>query len=261
MPHQYTNDQKKFIQEVAPGRHNTEITDLFNAKFGTRLKESQIRGFKKNHKINSNVPRKNTDNYGLFTKEQKEFIEKNVKGLQNDELATLVSETFNLSITAKQMNTFKKNHGLTSGINKCFKKGHTPVNKGTKGMYNVGGNKTSFKKGQKPLNYKPVGTERIDRDGYTLIKVSDKGNWHERWKLKHRVLWEKENGPIPKGHVLLFADRNKKNITLDNLILITHKQLARLNKNHLIANNAEITKSAVILADLYSKIGDRVRSK
>lgn len=260
MPHKYTKEQKDFIREVSKGRYTAEIADLFNGKFGASVTESQIKSFKANHGIKSSVPkRRRTNPDSLFSKEQVDSIVENVKRLSNQKLADLVNETFNLSITAKQMKTWKHNHGLSSELKGS--EGMTPPNKGTKGLYNVGGNKTSFKKGQKPLNYKPVGTERIDRDGYTLIKVSDTGAWHKRWKHKHRVMWEKENGPISREHALLFADGNKKNITLDNLILVSRKQLATLNKHNLIQSNADLTRTGIIVADIYSKISERKKRK
>ncbi|MFT4415298.1 HNH endonuclease signature motif containing protein [Fredinandcohnia humi] len=259
MPRRYTKEQIDYIREIAPGRYNDEIAKLFNANFGTNLTEGQIKSFKANHKIKSNVPKRRvTEDDGLFTKEQKAFIKENVKGLSNQKLADLVSENFNLSITAKQMMTWKQNHGLSSGLKGS--EGVAPPNKGTKGLYNFGGNKTSFKTGQRPLNYKPVGTERIDRDGYILIKVSDTGAWHERWKLKQVVIWEEANGPIPKGHCLLFLDGNKQNVSLDNLQLITRSQLARLNQNSLISNDPELTKTGIVIADIIGKIGERKRA-
>jgi len=261
MPHKYTKEQRAFIQEVSPGRYNVEIADLFNEKFGTDVTVGQIKSFKANHGINSNAPkRRMTVDDGLFTNDQKAFIKENVKGLSNQKLTELVNQTFGLAVTVKQMKSWKHNRKISSGLTGHFGKGHSPANKGTKGIYNVGGNRTSFKKGQKPLNYRPVGTERIDRDGYTLIKVSDEGTWQHRWKLKHKVLWEKVNGPVPKGHCLIFLDGNKSNLDLDNLQLVTRKQLARLNQNHLISDNPEITKTGIIIADIYSMIGDRKKS-
>jgi HNH endonuclease len=260
VPHKYTPAQTEFIREVAPGRYNNEIANLFNIKFGTNVTEGQIKSFKANHKIQSNVPRKRIkDDDGLFTREQKSFINENVEGLSNQKLASLVNEIFNLSITAKQMKTWKNNHGLSSGLKGS--EGISPPNKGTKGLYNVGGNRTSFKPGQQPNNYKPIGTERVDRDGYTLIKVSDQGAWHKRWRHKHKVLWEEVNGPIPQGHCLIFLDGNNQNTKLANLQLITRKQLVRLNQNHLISDNPDVTRTGIIIADIYSKIGERKKGK
>lgn len=258
----YTPEQKKFIHDIAQGRYNSEIAELFQAEFGIEVSAGQIKSFKANHKIKSNVPRKRiTGDEGLFNQKQKEFIENNVEGRKNQELADLVNEKFDLRITAKQMNTYKKNHNLVSGLDCRFQEGSTPVNKGTKGLYNVGGNRTSFRTGQRPSNFKPVGTERIDRDGYTLIKVSDEGPWHKRWRHKHKIVWEEKHGPIPKGHAILFADQNKQNVQLDNLLLITKSQLSILNTKQLLYNDAELTKTGVIMADIIKTIGERRRKR
>ncbi|GAA0390316.1 HNH endonuclease signature motif containing protein [Paenibacillus motobuensis] len=258
--HRWTNEQKQYIREIAQGRYNSEIVDLFNYRFETEISESQIKNFKANNKIRSDVPRKRiTGDEGLFTQEQKEFIQRNVDGRLNQELAELVNKEFNLQISTKQMKAWKHNRGLSSGLRGS--EGQDPPNKGTKGLYNVGGNRTSFKKGQQALNYKPVGSERIDRDGYTLIKVSDEGLWNKRWRHKHKVIWEEKHGPIPKGHVILFADQNRRNISLDNLIMIKQSQLSVLNKKGLLHNDAELTKTGIIMADIYLKIGERKRRK
>ncbi|TYS60499.1 HNH endonuclease [Sutcliffiella horikoshii] len=258
MGHRYTEEQREFIRSVAPGRYNVDIADLFNEKYGTNVTEKQINSFKKNHSIQSNLPRKRkSEQEKLFTEEQAAFIKQHVKGISNQKLADLVNETFNLTITKRQMNTWKKNNRLSSGLKGS--EGMDPPNKGTKGVYNVGGNETSFVKGQKAHNYKPVGYERMDAEGYILIKVQDEGPWHKRWRHKHKVVWEKVHGPIPKGKCLLFLDGDKTNITVDNLLLITKSQLARMNQHHLITNDAELTKTGVVIADIYSKIGERKR--
>ncbi|WP_077621539.1 HNH endonuclease signature motif containing protein [Sediminibacillus massiliensis] len=253
----YTEEQHEFIRKVAPGKYNVEIAELFNAEFGTNVTESQIKSFKSNHKIKSNLVKKQRTSTGLFTKEQEAFIKDNVKGRSNQMLAKLINQTFNLSITTKQIKTWKANHHLSSGLKGS--EGTAPPNKGTKGIYNVGGNKTSFKKGQKPVNYKPVGYERVDSYGYVLVKVSNEGPWHKRWRAKHKVLWEKERGPIPPGHKLLFADQNKQNITLDNLILVSNRQMSTLNKKGLLTNNPDYNRTSIIMAELYQKISERSR--
>jgi hypothetical protein len=197
----------------------------------------------------------------LFTTEEHEYLVSIVEGRTTNEITKMINDKFRLAITSRQIRIYKKNHGLKSNVSTTFKKGNIPANKGTNGLYNVGGNCTSFKTGQKAHNYKPVGSERVDRDGYTLIKVSDVGAWHERWRLKHTVVWEKANGPIPKGHCLIFLDGDKQNINLENLQLITRGQLARLNQNHLIHDNAELTKTGIIIADIFTKIGARRRER
>jgi hypothetical protein len=196
----------------------------------------------------------------LLTDEQHSFLVVNANGRSKGEMAELLKREFGIELTHNQLKGYYKNHKITSGLDMTFKKGGVPANKGTKGKYNVGGNKTSFKPGQRPPNYRPIGSERTDRDGYTLVKVSDTGTSPQRWKLKHRLLWEKQHGVVPKGHVVIFADGDKQNITIDNLILISNRQLAMINKHKLIQNNKEGTKTGLLIADLILKISERKKT-
>lgn len=59
--------------------------------------------------------------------------------------------------------------------------------------------------------------------------------------------------------ILLFADGNKQNASLDNLLLITKSQLVRMNQNNLISDNPEITKTGTVIASILGKIGELKR--
>ncbi len=107
-----------------------------------------------------------------------------------------------------------------------FKKGNSPVNKGKKvtpEVYNAM-KPTMFKKGNLPPNTKYDGHERLDKDGYMMVRIR-KG----KYVLKHRLVWESINGKIPKGMALKFKDGNKMNININNLELISRKDLMALN--------------------------------
>nr|DAU45704.1 MAG TPA: homing endonuclease [Caudoviricetes sp.] len=109
-----------------------------------------------------------------------------------------------------------------------FKRGHAPANKGKKMPKEVYDKVcgTMFKPGNTPVNYRPVGSERVNADGYIEIKVAAP----DEWKLKHRVVWEKENGAIPRGCNIQFRNGNRKDLRLDNLYLIDRKtQLLQQN--------------------------------
>lgn len=111
-----------------------------------------------------------------------------------------------------------------------FKKGQVPPNKGIKGINYPGMVATQFKAGTKPPNHKPVGSTRIDsKDGYILIKM-DEGMF--KWKLLHRVIWERMHGPIPSGSMVTFVDGNKLNISIVNLTMIDKKQNCKRNSYH-----------------------------
>ncbi|APU61225.1 HNH endonuclease signature motif containing protein [Clostridium botulinum] len=188
-----------------------------------------------------------------YTKEQIEFITKNVKGRTNKELTKIFNNNFGLSLKVSQIKSFKKNHKLDSGLNGQFKKGQEPWNKGIKGVYAKGCEKTWFKKGNTPINHRPVGSERITVDGYTEIKVAEPN----KWRLKQQLIWEKYNGTIPKGYSILFGDGNKRNFDIDNLILVSRQQLLIMNRNKLIQTDVDLTKTGLIIADIYQKIGQR----
>lgn len=100
-----------------------------------------------------------------------------------------------------------------------FKKGHVPANKG-KSMPEEVYEKcsgTMFRKGQVPHNHKEVGSERVNIYGYIEVKVAEPN----RWKLKHRIVWERTNGEIPKGYNVQFRNRDKLDCRIENLYLIS----------------------------------------
>ena len=80
--------------------------------------------------------------------------------------------------------------------------------------------------------YKPIGTERVTIDGYLERKMNDDMPLQKRWRAVHIVLWEQANGPLPGGHALVFRDGNKRNISLDNLELVTRADLMCRNSVH-----------------------------
>ena len=79
---------------------------------------------------------------------------------------------------------------------------------------------------------KTLGTERVNGDDYVDIKVAEPNVW----EAKHRLIWKKEKGPIPKGHVVIFGDGNRHNFEINNLILVSKKILSVLNGSNLIQN-------------------------
>ena len=132
-----------------------------------------------------------------YTDEIVQFIRDNVKEKTDKEIAVLINQRWKLDINEASVTNVKGRHNIKSGVRRgLIPKGNVPINKGTKGMFNVGGNETSFKKGQRPINYRPVQSERVDVDGYVLVKVQEHGLYQHRWRLKHRVIWEEGYGPL-----------------------------------------------------------------
>lgn len=109
-----------------------------------------------------------------------------------------------------------------------FKPAQVPWNKGLKGLQ-IGGESTQFQPGQLPKNYKSVGSERISKDGYLQRKITDTGYPPNDWVGVHILIWEQHHGSIPPGHVVVFKDKNKTNLALNNLECITRVELMKRN--------------------------------
>jgi hypothetical protein len=124
--------------------------------------------------------------------------------------------------------------GDNVGARTRFQRGHVPANKGLRRPGWSAGRmaETQFKPGARPHTWKPVGSTRITKDGYLQRKISDTGYPPKDWVGVHILLWEETHGPIPMGHALIFKDRNKGNIWLDNLELIPRGELMRRNTIH-----------------------------
>lgn len=181
-----------------------------------------------------------------FTNWQLLFIKRRCR-LPRAELTRLFNRKYGTDYSVSQIHTLCSRRGWLTGRDGRFKKGHIPVNKGTRGLMKA--NSGSFKKGQVPANFKPVGSERIDVDGYVWVKVADPN----KWKLKHQQLWERKNGPVPKGHVLRFIDHNPLNCSLDNLELMSRNLHCRLNKLKYEAADENEKPSLKLIAQIQSK--------
>lgn len=189
-----------------------------------------------------------------YSEEKVVFLKENVKGISLEELTNIFNNKFKCNLSKEAVGRMKRKLNLTSGIDTKFKKGQTSWNKGrkmSKEQYEKC-KKTMFQKGNLS-NAKPTGDERIDMDGYTYIKVEQPN----KWKLKHRVLWEEKYGTIPKGYNLIFADGNKQNIELDNLILVSNSELFILNQKQLYKKDKDLTKVGVNIARVINKANKR----
>lgn len=256
MRRKYTEEHISYLREISEGRYNDEITDMFNTKFNLNVTVTAIRSLKKRLNILSNLPCKcRPGKTALTTKEQDDYMRSIAKGKTAEELRQILFDQFGIQFSASQMKSYRNRKGIVTGLDYRFKKGHVPPNKGRRIAPEVYEKcaSTMFKKGNRPASYKPVGSERVDKDGYMMIKVADPN----KWKPKHVWIWEQANGPVPKGHRIMFADQNKSNLTLDNLILVSYGESAQLNKNRMVFKDAELTKTGLNLIRLKMKLYSR----
>lgn len=196
--------------------------------------------------------RKARAKYHYYSKEELEWIRENGPNHTAKELAKAFNERFNLEQSSRQVSQRRQKLGVSSKFTHLmkidkkgkFRKGGISWNKGKKGF--MGPNKTSFKKGDIPANYRPVGSERVNVYGYTEVKVSDS----QPWKLKHRIIYEEHKGAIPEGCAIMFGDGDKSNLSIENLVLVTRNQLARFNQKGLLQADADHTRAMLQVVKL-----------
>jgi hypothetical protein len=124
--------------------------------------------------------------------------------------------------------------GDNVGAGTRFTPGHAPANKGLRRPgWSPGRMKdTQFRKGERRgvavKKYKPIGTERLSKEGYLERKIHDGLPLQSRWRAVQRIRWEAIHGPTPKGMVLKCLDGNRLNTEPANWTLIPRALLPRL---------------------------------
>ncbi|PAY37393.1 HNH endonuclease signature motif containing protein [Ligilactobacillus salivarius] len=182
------------------------------------------------------------------------WLEVNVPGkpwIESFELFKQEFPDFPWTLDNMKMACYRRN--IHNGISGKFKKGNKAWNKGMKGLRFPGSEKGWFKKGQKSLNEKPLGSE-YKCDGYTMVKVKETGTRYERWRLKHVLIWEEHNGPVPKDSVVTFLDGNRDNFDINNLACVRKGVNSVLNTKKLRSQNKEIFEARVAQIELDQKI-------
>lgn len=160
-----------------------------------------------------------------FSGEQIAFLGSHRK-MTRKGLVERFNTTFDTNYSVTQISGVCKGLCFTTGRTGRFEIGNKPYNTGTKGFMKP--NSGSFKKGNMPKNHRPIGSERIDVEGYVLIKTEEP----RTWRLKHLVLWEKDNGKLPPGKIVRFRNGDKEDISSENLEMMTQSLNLRLNQNH-----------------------------
>lgn len=106
---------------------------------------------------------------------------------------------------------------------------------------------------QKATNYRNQNQDKV--------KTYNKKYYNEI-RNKAILVWEETNGIVPNGCLIIHKDKNKNNNNLDNLEMITRKELGTMNLNNLaISENKEITEINILLVKIKNKTRDIRRTK
>lgn len=259
----WNQEKDDYLKEIYKGRSNKEIATLMSLKFNHKFTGNSVDTRKVKLGLRSGRSCSNK-----YTREIINYVKNNYKGKSSIELAQEVSKKFNISCNNDSIQNLKSRIKRTEGFifeparnDGCFKKGQRSFNKGLKWddfMSKESQEKsrtTCFKKNNIPLNHRPVGSERINIYGYCEIKIKEPN----KWELKHRYLYEKTYGKIPKGYKVIFKDGNKDNVTLENLALVSNAQMLILNHHNLIFEDQELTDVGINVAKVIEKVNEKRR--
>lgn len=193
-----------------------------------------------------------------WSEEEIEFIREIYPYHENKEISKMVKDKFGFEVSATNLLNVRHNYKIPKKAipnSGCYRKGDVPWNKG-KGMSDETREKvkkTWFKKGEIPKNHRPVGSTRITVDGYTEIKIAEPN----KWALYHRHLYEVEHGEkLKKNEAIIFADGDKTNFDIDNLLKVSRANLLYLNNKKLIFDDPELTKTGVNVSKVVEKINN-----
>jgi hypothetical protein len=133
--------------------------------------------------------------------------------------------------------------------------------------YNANSARTQFKKGGRTGRalqiYKPIGAERLSKDGYLERKVHDGLPMQSRWRAVHLLSWEKLHGPVPKG-MALKCKGDRRDSGPSNWELVSRSMLPRLNNRWGRSYDtapAELKPTMMAIAKLETRISERRHPK
>ena len=219
--HIWTREQIKYVKRIANGKPKKVILEKLNKKFNLSLTLSQL-----NNCMGTNNIKTNTKH--VWTDEQVEYLKKIAEGTPRKDIVKKLNDKFDLSLTLIQVRDCMNNRNIRNNLDTRF---------------------SSEEGGNRCVQRKPVGCETKWDRGYVRVKLGE-----NEWEFKQRYVWKQHYGEIPKDYSVIFLDGNLDNFDIDNLALVSRRELMRYNSMKLKSNDIEVNKTAVNLVKLMAKI-------
>ena len=234
-----TPEREAWLREHYGTQRLKRTLAQFNERFGLSLSYATLSSANKRFRFGT-IPK--TLPYA-FSPEEIEWLREHLPQAPHREVVDAFEERFGRRLSEGQVKNFVTRHGCQGAPNTGrFKPGHKPSPlSGAKRP-----NRTSFAKGHRR---NPEAEIYEERERYkhgklegVFVKVPgpapfasirSKG-WQSRahWVPKARWLWERENGPVPDGQVVVHRDGDPANCELDNLVCVSRSVLTRMNAYH-----------------------------
>lgn len=235
-----------------------ELAAGVEKEFGYKMNPKTMQSLKKNHGLSGG---KKVQIYtDLFPKEICEYILGHYKGTGYQQMADILKQEYGREYTKQQIRSFYRNRHLDSGLKgNLFVKGQESHNKGQKMPPHVyeKAKATMFKKGNRPHNAVPIGTEVVRDDGYHQTKIAEPNVW----MLTHLLIWQQAYGEIPDGMLISFKDGNRDHLELTNLFMETRAEHADMNRLGLRSSIPEYTEAGLNVVKLKRAIHSRKKKQ
>ena len=231
--HRYTAEEKEWLKENHSKFPTVKIlTESFNNRFNCKVSISAVRQQCVNYLgIAFGDPQVD------WSEEENEFILQNYGSYTFQELSQMIFDKFGRKVTW---------YGVRSH---CYK---------TLGLKLDDPGKFAFRWKQEP-----VGTEKVF-EGYTWVKVYNEPGkrgshdaYRNNWKMKHQIIWEQHHGPIPEGCQVIFLDRDRSNLNIENLYCIDKQALGYLTGNKMWRKYKSLLPVAIKWAELQSVLSGK----
>lgn len=149
---------------------------------------------------------------------------------------------------------YEKNSEKCKEYARCYYKSHKEERKEYKRRYRQEHRDEINKRrrGEAPVKavnslIKPVGSERLNERGYTIVKVNE----NNKWKLKHHIAYESYYGEkVGRWDKVIFLDGNRQNFNPKNLVKLSTGEQFCLAKEKMLSDDVELNKAAINIAKL-----------
>jgi hypothetical protein len=235
-----------------------QLTNELNKRFGLNMTPNAVKCLRYREGFKGKQPPMKHQSK-LYPQEVEEYIKSHFKGTGPKAMAEEVNRIYGTSYTHCQMKGYYGRNKLDSGVTGYIQKGNVPFNKGMKMPPHVyeKAKHTMFKKGQVPHNTVPVGTEVVTDDGYIKVKTAEPN----KWRFKHRLVWQQYRGEIPKGMVICFKDGNPLNTDIGNLAMLDRREHLEMTRRGYRSENPGITEAGIYTLRLENKCRELRKEK
>lgn len=250
----YTKEQLDFLRTGYKSMTVENLTREFNTEFNENKTVVAIKAilYKNGIKCGRAYGERLIPRYRIYSDDHLDFLREGFKTQEISELTKAFNDHFGMDKTVVQIHGLMSRKGIRANRTGHFAPGHKSWNAGTKGKTKR--NKTSFKPGQLPPRTKPIGYERIGKDGYMEVKVS---NTYPFFQYKHVKIYIENYGPVPKGHCVIFKNSDNRNFAPENLEAVSRAELLKLNQNGYKKHHPDLKPAVLALSKLQVKTKER----